>query len=93
MAILIKSEHKNKLEEIFGDILEHRNFDRLSEISNILTKCFGKNINVNIITNNSKDSFFVMSVIPDESVIEKITASIMVNDKKDIVSEIGRAHV
>lgn len=90
MAILIKSEHKNKLEEIFGDILEHRNFDRLSEISNILTKCFGKNINVNIITNNSKDSFFVMSVIPDESVIEKITASIMVNDKKDIVSELWK---
>lgn len=90
MAILIKSEHKNKLEEIFGDILEHRNFDRLSEISNILTKCFGKNINVNIITNNSKDSFFVMSIIPDESVIEKITASIMVNDKKDIVSELWK---
>lgn len=90
MAILIKSEHKNKLEEIFGDILEHRNFDRLSEISNILTKCFGKNINVNIITNNSKDSFFVMSIIPDESVIEKITTSIMVNDKKDIVSELWK---
>lgn len=90
MAILIKSDHKNKLEEIFGDILEHRNFDRLSEISNILTKCFGKNINVNIITNNSKDSFFVMSIIPDESVIEKITASIMVNDKKDIVSELWK---
>lgn len=90
MAILIKSEHKNKLEEIFGDILEHRNFDRLSEISNILTKCFGKNINVNIITNNSKDSFFVMSIIPDESVIEKITASIMVSDKKDIVSELWK---
>lgn len=91
MAIVITSEYKNKLEELFGYILESKDFSKVDEISSILSECFDTNIKTVIIENNTKDSFFVMSIVPDEFVVDKIATLIMNgSNKDDFVSELWK---
>lgn len=74
---------KNKLSEIENDFSAMRvgSYQYAEEsLSNHLSDVFNKNISVQVIKSNEKKNIFVMCVLPEKSIVDKVTMAVMRGD-------------
>lgn len=78
MAIKLKKEHFETIDNAFVDILKgERKSEALSSIERVLTSSFGKQFEIKIIKPKRNSSFYIMSVFPEQSTIDKLIVSIL----------------
>lgn len=79
----VKKEKLQEIENAFSRLQTGNDGGARDEITKALSNIFHKNIGVKIVPENQSKQFFGMCVIPQESVIDKITDSIL-SEKSNI---------
>ena len=85
MKIDLKKDKFEEIESCFTEIKEKRSNagPACNKIETILSSVFHKKMKVNVITpKNNKDTFFVMSIFPEKSTLDKMVEAI-VNEEND----------
>lgn len=78
MAIRLSTEMLDKIDEAFDDILNKKNQSAaLRTIQLTLSNCFYKDIRVVIIKPKRNAPFYMMSIFPNESTLDKLVQSIL----------------
>lgn len=88
----LSNDEKKELESIFSEL--KNGIDKTKAIKFLeldLKKIFKKNFVVKVIPTKEKKYSFVMSVIPEKSVLDKVTKCLLNNDtKKDAISDLWK---
>ena len=83
MAIKLDKTQFEKIDSCFVEILDKKNMGKnLTEIEKILSSTFGKTFHVNVIKPKRNAPFYIMSIFPEESTLDKLVASIL-NEEPD----------
>ena len=83
MAIKFSKEMLEKIDDAFADILNKENqAQAVRTIQLVLSNCFDKDIRVVIIKPKRNAPFYMMSIFPNESTLDKLVQSIL-NEESD----------
>lgn len=83
MAIKLSKENFKEVDSAFVDILDGKNVSQnLDKIGDILSKTFDKRFTVSIIKPKRNDPFYIMSIFPEQSTIDRLVDSIL-NEESD----------
>ena len=83
MAIKFSKEKQKKIDDAFADILNKENqAQAVRTIQLVLSNCFDKDIRVVIIKPKRNAPFYMMSIFPNESTLDKLVQSIL-NEESD----------
>ena len=83
MAIKLDKSQFEKIDACFVDILDKKEVSKnLTEIEKVLSNVFGKTFHVNVMKPKRNAPFYIMSIFPEESTLDKLVASIL-NEEPD----------
>lgn len=83
MAIKLDKSQFEKIDTAFVDILDKKNISHnITEIEKILSSAFDKTFHVNVIKPKRNAPFYIMSIFPEESTLDKLVISIL-NEETD----------
>lgn len=89
MKIQLKQERFKNIESCFTDLKEKSsNTTSISTIEKELKDVFHKNIKVQIVNTKPSDTFFVMSIFPDQSTLAKVVECIVNQQPDEMVKKI-----
>lgn len=89
MAIKLSSEMLKKIDDTFADILNDGNRSAaLRTIQLVLSNCFDKDIRVTIIKPKRNAPFYMMSIFPNESTLDKLVQSILDEESDKMLKKI-----
>ena len=90
MKINMKKEDFEKIESCFSDIKEDFSKSKAScnKIENILNNSLHKKMTINIINPSSNNTFFVMSIFPEKSTLDKIVEAIVNSEDSKLIQKI-----
>lgn len=81
MAIKLDKTQFEKIDSCFVDILNKKDVGKnLNEIEKILSSTFDKTFHVTVIKPKRNAPFYIMSIFPEESTLDKLVASILNED-------------
>lgn len=73
----LNKEESQKIENACGMLKSGDKNEGINILESVLSKSFKKSFSVNVVETNKRKQFFVMYVIPEDSVVDKITSSVM----------------
>lgn len=83
MAIKLDKEHFKEVDAAFADMLEGKAYAAsCDKIARVLSSSFDKEFEVTVITPKRNDPFYIMSIFPTQSTVEKLVDSIL-NEESD----------
>lgn len=83
MAIKLNKDSFEKIDSAFLNILDNKEESKnLIEIGKVLSDAFGKTFEVSIMKPKRNTPFYIMSIFPEESTLEKLVSSIL-NEEPD----------